>query len=195
MPKVSAEYKAKQKETIIRSAVKSFSKYGYSNTKMDDIASRANIGKGTLYQYFPSKEMLFQSICKYGQKILIEGKSELFRDKNRLKSDLATFFDNYYSLIEEAPNFRIEVLAEGSHNPKIKRLLNQNRQEIVGIITDLLKRMKKDGYFQKDVDLRSIASGMEALFSGLYLSRIVGTNHKDDKDAWVKTMMAIIFGA
>jgi len=35
---------------------------------------------------------------------------------------------------------------------------------------------------------------MIALYDGLYLSKIVGINHEENKDTWVKTMMAIFFG-
>ena len=48
-PKVSNEYKLKVKETITKAAMKNFGKFGYANTKMDDIAKTANVGKGTLY--------------------------------------------------------------------------------------------------------------------------------------------------
>ena len=192
MPKVSKEYKEKQKESIIRAAAINFGRYGYANTKMDDIAIKANVGKGTLYEYFPSKEELFQAICKYGQKFVIEETSELFQDKNRITSDLRRFFDNQYSLMQDGLNFRVEALAEAAHNPKIKRILHQNRTEIIEIITNMLKQMKIRRFFKKDVDLKVLASGMEAVFAGVYLSRIVGETHEEARKVWVKTIMELM---
>jgi len=55
--------------------------------------------------------------------------------------------------------------------------------------------MKKEGgFFQEKVDLAALASGMIALYDGLYLSKVVGINHQENKDAWIKTMMAIFLG-
>ena len=192
MPKVSKEYKEKQKESIIRAAAINFGRYGYANTKMDDIAIKANVGKGTLYEYFPSKEELFQEICRFGQKFVTQEMSQLFQDKNKVASDLGRFFDNQYSLMQDGLNFRVEALAEVAHNPKIKRILHQNRIEILTIIINLLKQMKRKGFFKKEIDLKVLASGMEAVFAGVYLSRIVGETHEEARKVWVKTMLELM---
>jgi len=195
MPKVSVEYKTKVKETITHSAIKDFAKNGYANTKMDDIAKTADVSKGTLYLYFPSKEELFYSICKLSQKALIEERSALFKRKESLAEDLANFYENYSEATRETQKFRVEALAESIHNPKLRRILIQNRREFEESVTQFLKQMKKEGeFFQEKVDLAALASGMIALYDGLYLSKIVGISHQENKDTWVKTMMAMFFG-
>jgi len=196
VPKVSAEHKLEVKETIIKAAVKNFGKYGYANTKMDDIAEAANVSKGTLYLYFPNKEEMFQYGCKQDQQNAIKEGSELFRNKKNLESDLAEFYDTMHSAGKEAHSFRIEALSEAIHNPKLKRILDQNRRKFVDIVTEFCKQMSKEGkLFQKKEDLRTIAAGMCALWLGLETNRVVGTSHEENKDVWVKTMMAIIFGS
>ncbi len=49
-------------EAIIEAATQVMSQKGYHPTKMDDIAKKADMGKGTLYQYFKSKEEVFEAI-------------------------------------------------------------------------------------------------------------------------------------
>lgn len=51
-----------KKQLIVETAVGLFSRYGYSKTSLDDIASTAQIAKGTVYYYFPSKEDLFVNV-------------------------------------------------------------------------------------------------------------------------------------
>ena len=53
--------KEEKKVLIISAALKVFSKSGYSKTSIQDISDFAGIGKGTVYQYFRSKEELFKS--------------------------------------------------------------------------------------------------------------------------------------
>ena len=57
-------YKAEIKEKIIQAAVESFAQTGFDRTKMEDIAKRLGLSKGTLYLYFKSKEDLFLAICE-----------------------------------------------------------------------------------------------------------------------------------
>lgn len=51
---------AKDKKTkILDAAIKLFTKKGYHETKLDEVAKLAEIAKGTLYLYYKSKEDLF----------------------------------------------------------------------------------------------------------------------------------------
>lgn len=48
-----------KRERIIDAAIKLFTRLGYHETKLDEVARQAEIAKGTLYLYFKSKEDLF----------------------------------------------------------------------------------------------------------------------------------------
>lgn len=50
---------------ILHSCIKVFAKKGYHNSTIDDIASEASVGKGTIYLYFSGKEELFEEMLKY----------------------------------------------------------------------------------------------------------------------------------
>jgi AcrR family transcriptional regulator len=51
-----------KKANIIRAAIKVFAKRGYAATRIIDVARSAGIGKGTIYEYFRSKEDLFFAV-------------------------------------------------------------------------------------------------------------------------------------
>lgn len=53
--------KTKKNTLILEAAFELFSQNGYKNTKIADIAARAGIGKGTVYEYYGSKEDIFIS--------------------------------------------------------------------------------------------------------------------------------------
>jgi len=56
--------KENKRELIMESAIQVFSQKGYHNTKMEEIAVAAGIGKGTIYEYFPGKLQLLQEILE-----------------------------------------------------------------------------------------------------------------------------------
>lgn len=47
---------------ILGAATTLFIEHGFANTKMDDIARRAAVAKGTLYKYFPNKTGLLEAV-------------------------------------------------------------------------------------------------------------------------------------
>src|SRR5215471_7056245 len=49
---------------IIAAALASFAERGFAATRLDDIARRAGVTRGTLYLYFPSKEELFKAVVR-----------------------------------------------------------------------------------------------------------------------------------
>lgn len=51
---------------IVMAAIGEFVRKGYRQTQMDEIAKRANVSKGTLYNYFKSKAHLFYFIVENG---------------------------------------------------------------------------------------------------------------------------------
>ena len=51
-----------QRQEILAAAAELFSENGYHNVSMDEIARRAEFGKGTLYKFFPNKEELFTAL-------------------------------------------------------------------------------------------------------------------------------------
>jgi len=64
MPKVLPEYKNIVRMKIIQAALKVFSKKGYHNSKMDEIAEEAALSKPTLYKYVQSKEDILKTISE-----------------------------------------------------------------------------------------------------------------------------------
>ncbi len=54
--------KAVKRESIVQAAIEVFSKNNFRNSNISEIAQKANVAEGTIYQYFKNKEDLFFSI-------------------------------------------------------------------------------------------------------------------------------------
>ena len=63
--------KERRKIDIIDAAENVFFSKGFDKATMDDIAKEAELGKGTLYLYFNSKEELLEEISARGMQILL----------------------------------------------------------------------------------------------------------------------------
>jgi AcrR family transcriptional regulator len=56
--------KAARPAEILSAALDCFAERGFAATRLDDIAARAGVTKGTLYLYFPNKEELFKALVR-----------------------------------------------------------------------------------------------------------------------------------
>ena len=67
---VREESRAVYRRAILEAAIRVFGQTGFRDTKIADIAREAGVATGTLYNYFSSKEDIFQSILEDGRERL-----------------------------------------------------------------------------------------------------------------------------
>jgi AcrR family transcriptional regulator len=61
---VRKERSAARREAILSAALDEFSSRGFEAARLDDVAKRAGVAKGTIYLYFRDKESLFQELIR-----------------------------------------------------------------------------------------------------------------------------------
>jgi AcrR family transcriptional regulator len=59
-----AERAAERRSAIIEAALDEFVSRGFTATRIDDIASRAGVAKGTIYLHFKDKESMFEELIR-----------------------------------------------------------------------------------------------------------------------------------
>lgn len=62
MPRVSEATKTQNRERLLDAAAQAFADHGLAGAKIDDISVAAGLAKGTVYNYFESKEHLFREV-------------------------------------------------------------------------------------------------------------------------------------
>ncbi|MDF2960736.1 MAG: TetR family transcriptional regulator [Paenibacillus sp.] len=93
--------KVDKKKLILAAAAQSFAQFGYKATTMDLVAKIANVGKGTIYTFFSTKEELFEEILR---KALLEMK-EVIQQGMRQEE---TFFQNLFRILDLLLEFRAD---------------------------------------------------------------------------------------
>ncbi len=59
-----AERAAERRAAIVEAAMEEFVARGFAATRLDDIAKRAGVAKGTIYLYFKDKESMFEELIR-----------------------------------------------------------------------------------------------------------------------------------
>ncbi|GFN21772.1 TetR/AcrR family transcriptional regulator [Thermanaeromonas sp. C210] len=81
-----------KRHRILGAAARVFAARGYQQAKMEEIALEAGVGKGTLYEYFPSKKELFRQMVAY----LFTTHSRYLRTLCRSDLPLAAFLERLF---------------------------------------------------------------------------------------------------
>lgn len=63
-PANRAEKSAERRAAIVEAAMDEFIARGFAATRLDDVAKRAGVAKGTLYLYFKDKESMFEELIR-----------------------------------------------------------------------------------------------------------------------------------
>lgn len=83
LPPARRRRKEARPSELIAAALSLFSEQGYAATRLEQVAARAGVSKGTLYLYFDSKEALFKAVISEGiVPVMAQGEAlyEQFRD-------------------------------------------------------------------------------------------------------------------
>ena len=193
MPKVTGMYKAEVRDKILQAAIQSFSQTGFDRTKMEDIAKRLGLSKGTIYLYFASKEDLFLGICDYYLKLMKERQdSTVFSRRVDLLLDAERFYDEFQELEQGNDKIMLEMVVESSRNSKLRRGMYEHRLKVYDAVVDHLNKHIEKGIIRKDVDASGLASAFVALYDGLTASKMLGVGEANNKKAWVAMVRAVI---
>ena len=63
-PSNRAERAAERRQAIIEAALDEFIARGFTATRLDDVAKRAGVAKGTIYLHFKDKESMFEELIR-----------------------------------------------------------------------------------------------------------------------------------
>ena len=97
--------KSQKRKKIIDSAAKLFSQKSYHEVMMEDVAKLSSIAKGTVYNYFSSKEELYFSIMKLRMEKLIFSLKEKIKEETSSIESLHSFVIHLYMFMMKYQSF------------------------------------------------------------------------------------------
>jgi AcrR family transcriptional regulator len=186
MPKVVD--KKEKKEKILESAIRVFSKQGRTSTKISDIAEEAGIGKGTIYEYFLSKDELFSASFDFFIEKLEETIAHQLLTLQDPLEKLHTYFDawtemmegEYLDYLEIVLDFWAEGVRKKDESWKIdwKRVYSENIKILEALLDECVAKAEI-----KPVDTKLVAAAMLGVLDGLLIQWILNRSAFEIKKA------------
>ena len=156
-----------KRESILKAAIKLFTKKGFEMTSVESIARRAKIAKGTFYNFYEKKEdvllyFLDREISKSGDEI----ERNLGSTKN-IAEQLQLVIPSYIKHIFPNKEFTKVLIKE--RIGKIGTGKNKNEFVLMQLVTELIDKAKQRNEIQQGIDSRRLA---EMVF-GLYTMYVI----------------------
>lgn len=146
--------KEARRVAIIDAALEAFTSQGFTATKLDEVAERAGIGKGTIYLYFNSKENLFEEVVRHNMFPVRDAAESFVAGFTGSASDLLrTHLRNVYSSMNnpKIPLLMAMIFGEGLRFPSIssfffKEVISHSQ----AMMRDIIRRGVDSGEFRAD---------------------------------------------
>jgi AcrR family transcriptional regulator len=113
---------------LLAAALALFVEKGYAGTRLDDVAARAGVSKGTLYLYFANKEELFKAVVRENiVRNIAEARQAATAYEGPTGELLAAMLRQWWERVGDTPASGITklVLAESGNFPEIARFYVQ----------------------------------------------------------------------
>ena len=137
----------RNRERILQVAKEAFTRFG-ANTSLDDIATQAGVGAGTLYRHFPTRDALLEAVYRTEVEKLAAAERKFAEEMppiEALRAWMLLFIDYIAAKHIIAPALNTFVGGPS-------KLYEGSRSQIQGAIDALVKRAIKSGDIRGDLD-------------------------------------------
>ncbi|MFT5258862.1 MAG: AcrR family transcriptional regulator [Saprospiraceae bacterium] len=160
-----------RRELIVNTAIECFADKGFHQTSIRDIAQRAKVSLGNLYNYFDSKEALILEIAQVEAEDLIKFE-KILADRNAPLMTIERFVNAYLKEVTQPlyTALAIDIAAEAMRNKEVAASFQANRIRISKALIDLLSEGIESKVFDPNLDCAAVAALFLDAIEGLGFS-------------------------
>jgi len=171
-----AQKTAARREAILAAALDEFAAQGFAATRLDDVARRAGVAKGTIYLHFRDKEALFQDLVRSVLSPLVGMLETIAQNDAPLRSLAERIVEVFVSEIygtRRKDVIRL-IITEGPRFPKLAEFYYREvLSRVIQAMRGLLRHAFERGELESEAILRFpqllVAPGLVAIiWSGLF---------------------------
>jgi len=138
----------RRRARIVESALAVFAQHGIKDTTVDEIAARAELAKGTVYYYFPSKDAILEGAIQASVDAHFEGLLERSDELHTPYDVAAAILSAYAENFQAAPErFKLVSMVfaepEGHHQSVLRHFMRIHMEWLEELRTATLPVLKR----------------------------------------------------
>lgn len=179
-----------KRELILEAALKQFAEVGYDKATMQSIAKRAGVGKGTTYEYFPSKEALFVEVISSRLNEILNMFKAQIQSPGTVREKIERLYAKYAELYDTETDLKKILSNDLGHIPKqYHDYFKKKHIELIEAIATVIHKGIEDGEIGR-VDSNLAATVITASMSTL---AVYAETSSDDISATIPAILDILF--
>lgn len=167
------------KKKLKESARTCLLKYGVKKTTVDQIVIMAGISKGSFYNFYASKEILFFTIIEEYQKSILDDLNDRITEKRDIGTD--EFTQLFYELYQDV---RRSFIMNIIHNQEFEYLMRRLPAEVIAqhhSLDDMLtKKIFSHLNIRDSIDVDVISASLRAVFMSMVHIQEIGEKDFDE---------------
>lgn len=167
----------KKRMFILEAAESLFSKFGTGKTGVDEIAERARVAKGTIYNYFGSKEGIITGLIKDKIHFFETSLAEKLSSAQDPIEKLRVFARERLNFMVKAPYIK-DYFAKNSSSNETTELIEEIDGKGMEIITRILSEAKDGGRIH-EIDVRKISGVLIKALKGFEREHVHASEEDD----------------
>ena len=143
-----------KRQFIIHAAIEVFSRNGFQNSTISEIAQRANVAEGTIYQYFKNKEDLFFSIPVEKTKEFYKELGLHLQGITGATNKIRKYIWYYLYHLKMNPEYARTLMLEMRVNRSFVKTKTYNSfKQFTGKILEILEEGQEEGVIREDINI------------------------------------------
>ena len=161
---------------IIQASSRVFYLKGFEKTKMEDIAIEAGIGKGTIYEYFKSKQELFDEAVSYNRELYIENVQVTLAVAGTFRDKFLALAKYQTELVKtHIPIFNMMCTSKIMAREMGALMLEQNIR-VADILSTLVQEGMARGELREDIDPEIVSAVIIGTLNQYCIKKVVFFN-------------------
>ena len=146
--------KALRKQQILQAAIEVFGKGNFENANIAEIARKAGVAEGTIYQYFKNKQDLFFSIPRERTKAFSQELDQHIQGVSDAREKIRRFVWYYLYFFKTNPDYARSLMLEMRVSRDFRKSSSYNGiRRFTSQALDILREGQEQGVIRRDIDL------------------------------------------
>jgi AcrR family transcriptional regulator len=155
------------REKILNAALEIFSAKGFHGTTVDEIAERAELGKGTVYRHFHSKKGLFSELIRSKVAELEQAVTGAIDPRADVLEIIEAYLRIYFAFFDRNRNlYKVLIQEQSDFGAEVKALYIGNILKKVPLLKRKILQAAKSGLL-KQMDFHTVFYGVMGFIDGI----------------------------